>query len=199
MTKISRESMSLSSALALYHTLLEKWQRKINLVSPDTLNDVEGRHFRDSLQLAALIPEKTKTLLDLGSGAGFPGMVLALARPEINVYLLDSDEKKCEFLRTVSRETRHPVTVLCQRIEDEVDFQPDVITARALAPLPKILKYVEPFFHVNQNLVLLLPKGKNWQNEVKDAAEAYTFYLEHFPSETAPDAQILRLTDIRSA
>lgn len=198
MTEISRESspLSLSSALSLYQVLLEKWQRKINLVSPDTLNDLEGRHFRDSLQLAALIPDGTKTLLDLGSGAGFPGMVLALARPEIDVYLLDSDEKKCEFLRTISRETRRPVNVLCQRIESPLSLIPDVITARALAPLPKILDYVRPFFHVNQNLILILPKGKNWQAEVDEASKSFGFYLEHFPSETSEEAQILRLSHV---
>ena len=99
------EKLPLNPLLATYKSLLLKWAKVINLVSPATLADVDARHFQDSLQLIPLLPAHTKTLFDLGSGAGFPGLVIALERPDIRVHLFESDTKKCSFLSTVSRET----------------------------------------------------------------------------------------------
>ena len=140
------KKLPLNPLLATYKSLLLKWAKVINLVSPATLPDVDTRHFQDSLQLIPLLPPHTKTLFDLGSGAGFPGLVIALERPDIAVHLFESDTKKCAFLSTVSRETHIPVVIHNQRIEsvDKIpDVVPDVISARALASLDTLLAMTE--------------------------------------------------------
>jgi len=103
--------------LQTYQELLHKWQKRINLVSNNTIKDSWERHFEDSLQIIDLIPEMTKNLVDLGSGAGFPGLVIAIEKPEISVTLVESDQKKCSFLKTVSRETNTDVNVINDRIQ----------------------------------------------------------------------------------
>lgn len=109
--------MRLDEKIDAYERLLKKWQNTINLVGPSTLSEAKKRHFEDSLQLLKHIPVAAKTLYDLGSGAGFPGLVLAMAKPDLDVHLIESDARKCQFLKTVSRETETPVTVHNQRIE----------------------------------------------------------------------------------
>ena len=138
---VPRESIE---KLDTYHALLLKWQKAINLISPKTIDDAWVRHFADSAQLSGYIPEGAKTIMDWGSGAGFPAMVLAMLRPSLDVHAVESDERKCQFMRTVSRETSVPIRIHTQRIEAlELDsVNPDIITARALASVSVLLDYV---------------------------------------------------------
>lgn len=185
--------------LALYKSLLIKWSKAVNLVSPSTLPDVDKRHFDDSLQLLPLIPVDAKVLFDLGSGAGFPGMVLAIERPDLQVHLFESDQKKCAFLSTVSRETHIPVVIHNQRIEsvdENSDVVPDVITARALASLVELLDLSAVWWIRNPQVILVFPKGAKATDEVAEARKIYDFDLQMAQSRTDKSAQILRLTNI---
>src|ERR1700722_13861594 len=131
---VSRETIE---RLTIYQNLLKEWQQKVNLVSSSTLPHMWERHFQDSLQLLPYLPRENASLIDLGSGAGFPGLVLALSRPEtLKVTLIESDLKKCLFLEIVSRETKISVTIIRERIEAlRETLKGDIITARGLAPL----------------------------------------------------------------
>lgn len=193
--------MEKSPKLAQYKALLIKWSKAVNLVAPSTLSDSDSRHFKDSLQLVPFIPLEAKTLFDLGSGAGFPGMVLAMARPEIAVHLFESDQKKCAFLATVSRETDTPVLIHNRRIEN-VDENlaplPDVITARALASLEELLGLTEQWWSRNPQVVLIFPKGEKAQAELIEARKKYEFDATLTPSQTDNRAKILRLTNVRN-
>lgn len=182
--------------MAHYLALLRKWQKAVNLVSGSTLNEAQSRHFDDSQQLSAYIPQGA-VVFDLGSGAGFPGLVLAMIRPDLDVSLIESDTKKCTFLSTVSRETKTPVTVLSRRVEKvSCDIVPTVVTARALASLDKLLGYCLPWATANPDLVMLFLKGGRAQDEVAVAAEIYNFDIEVFPSKTAPDGCVLKIENL---
>jgi len=181
--------------LRMYHRLLLKWQATINLVSPGTIPDAWDRHFVDSVQLSPLLPSgKRQVLFDLGSGAGFPGMVLAILRPDIAVHLIESDSKKCAFLSAVSRETDTPVTIHVQRIADaarQIEAVPDIITARALAPLTALLAHCAPWMAANPHLTMIFPKGERAEEEVAEAQKNWTFACEKHPSQTDAKASIL--------
>lgn len=193
--------MEKSPKLAQYKALLIKWSKAVNLVAPSTLSDSDSRHFKDSLQLVPLIPLEAKTLFDLGSGAGFPGMVLAMARPEIAVHLFESDQKKCAFLATVSRETDTPALIHNRRIEnvdENLASLPDVITARALASLEELLGLTEQWWSRNPQVVLIFPKGEKAEAELIEARKKYEFDATLTPSQTDNRAKILRLTNVRN-
>lgn len=184
--------------LEKYKELLIKWQKTINLVGPDTLNSIERRHFEDSAQLADLIPPGGQVVFDIGSGAGFPGMVLAILRPELKIHLIESDHRKCTFLSTVSRETMTPVTICSERIESlSIKTIPAIITARALAPLDKLLGYTQPLAAKNQALVLLFLKGRGARDEIAAAEKLFNFDIEIIPSKTDPVASVLKITNLR--
>lgn len=193
MTDVSRETRA---RLDTYLALLAKWQAKINLVAPDTLKDAEARHIQDSLQLLPYI-EGARILVDLGSGAGFPGLALALARPDLAVHLVESDAKKCTFMRAVSRETDVPVTIHTSRIEALAPFLVDVVTARALAPLAELLTMALPYVSLNPLCQLMFLKGARWAEEVADAQKTYHFDIQDIPSTTHPDARLLIITNLR--
>ncbi len=183
--------------LEVYKRLLVKWQGAVNLVGPATLDDIDTRHFADSLQLADHIPHGV-TVADLGSGAGFPGLVLAMARPDLTVTLIESDQKKCTFLSTVSRETKTPVTILNQRIEDvSRETIPAIITARALAPLDKLLAYCLPWAQASPALVMLFLKGEKAAEEVAQAQRAFTFDAAMIP-DSAGDGAVVKVTNLAS-
>lgn len=188
------------TALNVYQTLLVKWQKTINLVAPDTLADAATRHFDDSLQLLPLLPETPFILADLGSGAGFPGLVLAIARPDITVHLVESDSRKAAFLSTVSRETGcKNVKVHPERVEQVLDVvQPDVVSARALAPLDKLLGMTRHWWQANPALVLVFPKGAAHAGEVDTARKSYAFDVETIPSRTDKQAAILVIRNVKS-
>ena len=192
---VSRETMA---KLHLYKDLLEKWQSRINLVSSNTIPESWERHFIDSAQLINQIPPQVFTLTDLGSGGGFPGMVLAILRPEISVSLVESDEKKCAFLQTVSRETKTPVKIFNQRIEvvSRETRPPDMVTARALAPLSSLLDYCEMWVAANPNLVCLFPKGENYLEEVVTARKSWSFTVVPANSMSDPGGRLLCLSNL---
>lgn len=192
---VSRESFE---KMLQYQGLLKKWQKAVNLVSNKTLEEAWERHFLDSAQLLPLIPDDVNVLADLGCGGGFPGLVLAMCRPDLDVHLVESDEKKCQFMRTVSRETQTPVSIHTMRIEAAYEaVQPDLITARALASLEKLLGYASPWAAANPALKMLFLKGENAASEIEDARRIYDFEVEDFPSETDPLARILYVQNLR--
>lgn len=189
-TGVSRETLD---RLRVYANLLVKWQRSINLVGPKTLPDLWRRHMLDSAQLYPLLPRDTTTLVDLGSGAGFPGLVLAiLGVPD--VHLIESDQRKATFLREVSRETGASVTIHAARAEALTPLPADAVTARALAPLPKLLVLAEPFLQPNS--VCLFLKGQDVESELTDATKEARMSIERVPSRTDPRGRILILREI---
>lgn len=193
---VSRET---HTRLKQYQALLEKWQAKINLISPATLPDSWARHFEDSAQIVPLVPASTNggpvVLYDLGSGAGFPGLVIAIMRADVALTLVESDSKKCAFLQTVSRETGVPVKVDNRRIEAAAEDlpAPDVVSARALASLSELLDLCRPWIDANPALTLIFPKGARADEEVAAARKIWGFELSEVTSQTEPGAKILTL------
>lgn len=190
---VSRETFD---RLAVYADLLAKWQARINLVSSTTMGDVWRRHMLDSTQLFPHIPAGCGRLVDLGSGAGFPGLVLAIMGVE-GVELIDSTARKCTFLEEVARATGTAVTVHRARIED-IAARPgppaDVVTARGLAPLPRLLAYAEPF--MGPHTVGLFLKGANVEDELTQAAKTWTMRVERMPSQSDPRGILLHTQGI---
>lgn len=190
-TGVSRETLD---RLEAYAALLEKWQSRINLVGRSTLGDLWRRHMLDSAQLYPVLPQGARVLVDFGSGAGFPGLVLAiLGVPE--VHLIESDHRKGAFLREAARVTRASVTVHSARIEALTPFPADVITARALAPVGDLLAYAAPFLAPHTQCLFL--KGQNVAGELTEAHKMWTMTVDQCPSLTDPSASILRLTEVR--
>lgn len=180
-----------------YLKTLTKWQKSINLVSPSTVGMARDRHVLDSYQLVQRIPDGVKTIYDLGSGAGFPALVIAIARPDLAIHCVESDQRKCEFLKTISRENDIPVTIHMGRIEEFGDLPPpDLITARALASLSQILSWTEFWRKTNPSLDYLLPKGATWQDEIKEAQAFYKFNAQIYPSLTDDSARLLLVDKI---
>ncbi len=191
LTNVSRETFR---RLEVYLRLLERWQRRINLVGAQSLADPWRRHFLDSAQLLPLLPEGARSIVDLGSGAGFPGLVLGiLGVPE--VHLVESDGRKCEFLREAARETGVSVVIHSGRIEDLTPWPADVVTARALAPLSFLLSLALPFLDLGA--VGLFLKGKGFFEELTEAEKSWKMTIEQFPSQSDPDGAILRLGNVR--
>jgi 16S rRNA (guanine527-N7)-methyltransferase len=192
---VSRET---AERLAEYAALLRAWNPKINLVSRQTLVDLETRHFADSAQLLELAPPEATTWADLGSGGGFPGLIVAILAAEVRsalrVTLVESDQRKAVFLRTVAQRAGVPVTVLADRIEAIPPLGADVLSARALAPLTSLLDYAS--HHLAPSGTALFPKGANWRAEVDEALERWRFRCENLPSATSPDGAILRIGEI---
>lgn len=192
-TNVSRETLA---RLHRYAETLEKWNRRINLVGRGTVDDLWRRHMLDSAQLLPLIPEGAGSLVDLGSGAGFPGLVLAICGVE-NVHLIEADRKKCAFLREVVRETGAAVSIHNRRIEEIESFQADVVTSRALAPLPKLLDMAGRFS--KKHSILLFLKGRSADRELTDAAKEWNMRVDRIPSQTDAEGTILRLEAISRA
>ena len=176
-----------------WSNLLSHWNRKINLVSSHTINNFWLRHALDSYQLTGYVPSGAKTILDMGAGAGFPGLAFAIhAAQEQNgqhVTLVESNGKKCNFLRAVIRELGLPASVMQARAENIRPQPYDIITARAFAPLPKLLTYSAPFW--SETTIGIFPKGERWQDEVKAAQTYWCFKLESEPSQTDENAKTL--------
>jgi 16S rRNA (guanine527-N7)-methyltransferase len=190
---VSRETLA---RLQTYHDLLLKWQRAINLVSPATIPEAWNRHFADSAQLSSLIAREAR-VADLGSGAGFPGLVLAVMRPDLEIHLIESDERKGQFLRTVSRETKTDVKIHTARIVNVIgEIAPQVITARAFASLEEILEATESESIRNPELAHILLKGRGVEQEVEEAARNYSFAESYAPSVTDKDARILTIRHV---
>ncbi|HXF52903.1 MAG TPA: 16S rRNA (guanine(527)-N(7))-methyltransferase RsmG [Hyphomicrobiaceae bacterium] len=196
---VSRETVH---RLACYEALLRRWQRAVNLVAPSTLTEIWHRHFADSAQLAPLIPVSVKNLVDLGSGGGFPGLVLAIMladRPNLRVRLIESDQRKAAFLRDVSRHTGVPVDIVPSRIECEETQasvgSADVVTARALAPLDRLLELAAALF--GSETVGLFLKGRAAAREVSDARIRWRFDAELVGSVTEASGSVVVIRQLR--
>lgn len=194
---VSRETLE---KLLVYLDLLEKWNPSINLVARSTLADGWDRHIADSAQVLLQEPVG-HDWVDLGSGAGFPGLVCAIISAEISpgrrFTLVEADNRKAQFLRTVSRETNTPITVKAQRIEVVPPLQADVITARAFAPLDRLLESIER--HMRPEGVALLLKGRNFQEEIDAALERWSFQTQISRSRTSPEAVVIKINEVRRA
>jgi len=188
--------LSLESRLRAYETLVGRWSQKINLVSKSDLSHIWTRHIQDSLAILPHIPAHTTHAIDLGSGAGFPGLVLAIAT-DIPFTLIESDKRKAAFLTDVSREVSAPVRVLATRIEDAKLPPAPLVTARALAPLEKLLNLARP--HMAQGGIALFPKGEMAEQEVKTAETHWHMKLERCKNQNDPRGVILKVSDLRHA
>ncbi|MGB3406334.1 MAG: 16S rRNA (guanine(527)-N(7))-methyltransferase RsmG [Jannaschia sp.] len=189
---VSRET---EGRLQDFVRLLEKWNSRINLVSPSTIATVWDRHITDSLALASAAPEGALSWADLGSGGGLPGLVIAILYPELRVSLVESDKRKAAFLLTVRRELDLNVEVLAKRIEDANPLGADVVSARALAPLPKLIDYA--MRHGSRDSVFLFPKGETWRAEYDEACLTWSFDFQALDGATGSPGKILRLTNVR--
>jgi 16S rRNA (guanine527-N7)-methyltransferase len=186
---VSRET---ADRLIAYHNLLSRWSTKINLVSPAVLPNL----LRDDLPiirfLADQVPYDTNSIIDLGSGGGLPGIILSILRPDTVVTLIEADQRKSAFLRTAVRELSLNADVRTVRIEEMPPLHGRVVTARALAPLPKLLGYVAR--HLHRDGLALLPKGARYEREIGDAQAVWTF--DHDVIQAPGGGAILRLRNI---
>ncbi len=188
---------AVESELEIYERMLREWNPRINLVSASTLDAIWTRHFANSAQLHEHLPHISRWA-DLGSGAGFPGMVLALLlkrRPEAGVSLIESDQRKAAFLRAVSRETGAPATVSCGRIELELPKLAGAVegvSARALAPLGQLLDWSRELLLKNATGAFL--KGENWRAELTEVEAEVNFSLVETASRTHPSGRIVVVT-----
>ncbi|MGH1456280.1 MAG: 16S rRNA (guanine(527)-N(7))-methyltransferase RsmG [Alphaproteobacteria bacterium] len=192
---VSRET---TIRIASYHSLLVKWNKAINIVSPKSIPESWERHFIDSAQISKFIPENTKTYVDLGCGGGFPGLVIAMMRPELDTHLVESDERKCQFMRNVSRETSTTnVTIHTKRIEDAInDISPNFITARALASLETLFDYIYPWVEADPKAQMAFMKGQKAEEEITEAQKRYTFDIQSHTSITDDNASILAIQNL---
>jgi 16S rRNA (guanine527-N7)-methyltransferase len=193
---VSRET---EERLAVYVALLGKWQKAENLIAPSTLPMVWRRHVADSAQLVALFPE-TRRWLDLGSGAGFPGLVVAILggqHPDTKVHLVESNRKKCAFLRAAIRATRAPAIVLEGRIEGVIAGWSDPverISARALAPLADLLAMAAPV--MEQGVPAAFHKGQDFVREISEATQSWGFDLIKHDSRVGDGGAILDISHL---
>ena len=192
---VSRETID---QLSRYVALLEQWQPRINLVAPATLPEVWHRHIADSAQLFRLAPSTARSWLDIGSGAGFPGLVVAILSHAINgprVSLIESDRRKSAFLAEVARQTGISVEIHTARIEQIATQgmlrQVDVVSARALAPLVRLIPLSLPFF--GDATLGLFPKGRDTETELAEARAKWAFDVETTPSLTDAEARIVAI------
>lgn len=193
-TGVSRETLA---RLKAYIGLLADWSTRHNLVSRASLEDVWKRHVWDSAQLAPLIPEQARSLVDLGSGAGFPGVVLAILlrqRPGFRTVLYESVGKKAEFLRMAGEAAQAMVEIRNARIESAAAEPFDVVTARACAPLMTLLAYAQPFQASSTTNLLL--KGQNAAVELTEAHKSWSMTVVRHPSQTDSSGVILEIREL---
>ena len=196
---VSRETLT---KLMAFQALLGKWQQSVNLVGPTTLADFWQRHAADSAQILRYAPSSAKIWLDLGSGGGLPGLVLAIMlaekTPAARLSMVESDRKKAAFLRAVIADIGLSAEVYHSRIEALGDARPtglaaiDVITARALAPLGDLLGLLHPFY--DSSTVALLHKGRHWQEELTASEQYWKLTYKAHISDTNADARLLEIT-----
>lgn len=175
--------------------MVRQWNPRINLVSRGDLAQIESRHLKDSTQLLRLAPNDARHWADLGSGGGFPGLVVAAMaaqfRPALQLTLVEADQRKAAFLASYARRAGLTVRVISERIENTPPLGADVISARALAPLVRLIGLAAP--HLAPGGICLFPKGASWSQEVDAARSLWQFRVEGFPSVTDPAAAILKI------
>lgn len=190
--RVSRETMD---RLELFHELIIRWQSTINLVASSTLDAIWARHLVDSAQIYSLADTAARRWLDLGSGAGLPGLVVGLMAADqgrdLKVVLVESDIRKCAFLREAARQMDISVEIHTKRISEIPGQEADVISARALAPLSVLLDHAKP--HTKRGTCLLFPKGESFPRELDSLASKWQSAVEVFPSVTDPAAVVLRI------
>lgn len=190
---VSRET---HERLRAFEAIAEKWTARINLVSKRSANDIWRRHIRDSIQIYRAGPENFKHWADLGSGGGFPGVVVAIMAHGSSgrVTMVESDSRKCAFLRAALRATGVQADVLNDRIEVTEALQADIVSARALADLGALLRHAEQ--HLAPGGTAIFPKGASWRQEVEKARWQWNFDIEAVKSSLAPEAAILRISGV---
>jgi 16S rRNA (guanine527-N7)-methyltransferase len=194
---VSRETYD---KFKIYYETLIKWQKSINLISNSTLDSIWNRHILDSAQLYKYTENMKGNILDFGSGAGFPGLVLAMMGNE-NVNAVESDEKKCIFLKEVARLSDTNIKIHNSRIEKLKFIKPELITARALAPLIKLIEYIENYMKQGDNLrkdlpKLLFLKGKNYKQELLELKKIRNFDVTVFSSMSDEYGKILSIKNV---
>jgi len=189
-TNVSRETLD---RLILFTELLDKWQKSINLVGKQSMPDLWRRHMLDSAQLVRHVPEGARVITDLGTGAGFPGMILALLL-DIEINLVESSGKKITFLREAARITGAPVSLYHGRIEKVRLPKGNLIVARALAPLDKLLGLATP--HLAPGGACLFLKGRTVDEELTTAIKNWKMHVQQFPSATDASGKIMLIQDI---
>ena len=194
---VSRETYD---RLCLFQKILIKWQKSINLISKNTIENTWERHFLDSAQLYKFVRDIEGNIIDFGSGAGFPGMVLAIMGKK-NIHLVESDYKKCVFLKEIAMLTETDITIHNCRIEELNFINVDVVTCRALASLKNLIHYVEVF--INKSLgerqqypKLLFLKGKSYFSEIIELSKIKKISFEEYPSITDKDGRILYISKV---
>lgn len=196
---VSRETQD---RLCAYVHVLQKWQRKINLVSGKSLDDVWSRHILDSAQIFPYLPDGSANIMDIGSGAGLPGLIIGILRAgaygdnAVPVTLVESDQRKCAFLATAAHECGISVKIENKRLETLSPQFPDVITARALASVEKLLIWTKPQHHVGLKCVFL--KGAKLDQELTCLNDYHNIKVEQKPSQTSEDGAILTLTGFQN-
>ncbi len=184
-----------SAALNLYKEMLIKWNQQINLISPNTIDDIHNRHINDSLQLLEYITDTTVTITDIGSGAGLPGIILAIAGCT-NIHLIESDTRKTIFLHECVRrlDLTNAVTIHNKRTETMTSLQSDIVISRACASLAKLLDYAIP--HLLPGGYCLFLKGEKITHEIA-LAEHHNFTYSLFPSVTDKTGCVIKVTNIK--
>lgn len=191
---VSRET---GARLDEFAALLLKWNRRINLVGTSDPSELQARHLADCLQVAEVIGDRDGVVADLGSGAGLPGLVIAIACPVVRVVCVESDLRKVAFLREAIRLLDLQAEVQPARIEALSPLDAEIVTARGLAPLPRLLDLVSR--HLDASGTALLMKGRRWQEELEKARVAWQFDCEAASSRTDPNAVILSIGGLRRA
>ena len=177
--------------------MLTETNAVMNLVGPDTLPDFWSRHAWDSAQLLETVPE-ARTWADLGAGAGFPGLILAILlkdSPDAHIWLIDSLGKRCRFLSAVVETLELPATVIHGRAEDQRDIAVDVVTARAVAPMERLLGYAQPYMERGAQAVFL--KGERAEEELREARKSWQFSSDLRPSQSDPRGRIVHIGSVR--
>ncbi|MEH6474389.1 MAG: 16S rRNA (guanine(527)-N(7))-methyltransferase RsmG [Sneathiella sp.] len=190
LTGVSRETLEKFST---YVALLTKWQKAINLVSNKSLPDVWERHVLDSYQILKHAPADKGVWIDMGSGAGFPALIVAMVS-DFDVHVIESDHRKCQFMREVSRETSTPITIHTKRIDAVEPFPATVISARALASLEKLLEYSEDF--TTDETVFLYLKGQDVDAELTQAAKCWSMSSIKHQSLSSNEGSVLELRNV---
>lgn len=191
-TNVSRETLTSIEKIV---DELDGWRKKINLIGPSEFDQVWRRHVLDSAQLIPLMPRSGR-IVDLGSGSGFPALIIAAAtqHDEAEIVMIETVGKKCAFLRAAIQAADLPAKVRQGRVENVNDLSTECVTARAFAPLPKLLEYAEKW--LSNGAYGIFPKGRRWEEELTQAKESWRFTYEVIPSVSGGDGVILKISEV---
>ncbi|RAN37051.1 hypothetical protein HY11_10610 [Hyphomonas pacifica] len=188
---VSRETLERLDTIIL---TLDDWRKRSNLIGPREWPQIWTRHVGDSFQILDSVSNETR-VVDFGSGAGFPGLIMSAARPASHVTMMESVGKKCAFLRAAIDAAGLNASVYQGRIETAPASEADIVTARAFAPLPKLLDYAAPWMENGAKGVFL--KGERWKEELTDAQQRWSFAYEAIPSRTGGSGVILIVRELK--